>query len=373
MYIRNVKSNLAVYATLAIIGICLLLAVQIRNGIILDQPCLHMPPVESYLWASTRNWSPVWQGNDHLLYRGGGGQLYTASVQGDISKLAYVDKAYQTGRLIGWSPDGYSLWFENKGMDALRLIDLRNEQEQLFSLDNRSINYIAWNPSDSTQIFIDDEKHTFLWNTSTDLDDAHKINAYQRYPTWSPDGKELAYLAVTTRGPSHLRVQVLNKWKLLYSVEEGACQSGYSWSPDSQQIAFDSLHNGISSDIYVVTVDSDEHVLTNLSNTAEIHEYEPKWSPNGDTILFTGAIGSENNPSVDLLQEIYILNIDTGKITQLTNDAELQKINLIWSPDGEHIAFLSTDVRNQAYWNLEVMDADGGGRQVLARWVDEER
>ena len=56
-------------------------------------------------------------------------------------------------------------------------------------------------------------------------------------------------------------------------------------------------------------------------------------------------------------------------LLSILTDSDLFELFPIWSPNGEYIAFMSTDYES---WNLEVMNANGEERKILASWVDEE-
>jgi Tol biopolymer transport system component len=60
------------------------------------------------------------------------------------------------------------------------------------------------------------------------------------------------------------------------------------WSPDSEYLVYmiteDDGHRYISSDIYTIKIDGSEK--TNLTNTTDVLEMNPSWSPNGNHIAF---------------------------------------------------------------------------------------
>jgi Tol biopolymer transport system component len=62
--------------------------------------------------------------------------------------------------------------------------------------------------------------------------------------------------------------------------------------------------------------------------------------------------------------DIYVLDLETGEETQLTDDAADQ-FDPVWSPDGTQIAFVSNKNQEASYCTLWVMNADGSDPRPL--------
>ena len=82
----------------------------------------------------------------------------------------------------------------------------------------------------------------------------------------------------------------------------------------------------------------------------------PKVAPDGDTVVF--AAGT----SQPLVREMYTVQLDGSRQTQLTD----RQVNLSWhpavSPDGEKIAYV---VEKEGHTDLQVMNLDGSGNVNL--------
>jgi len=178
----------------------------------------------------------------------------------------------------------------------------------------------------------------------------------------SPDGKTVAFHQ-TLAGPDcpcTIQLVAVDDSSTERTLSDGTWPS---WSPDGKRIAFNSLGVGGVGDIWVINVDGTG--LTNVTQSAS-GEARPVWSPSGRQIAF------QSNRSGNA--EIWIMDADGSGAVQITNDPMLDQAP-DWSPDGRKIVFQSNrdDPRSDLYFvNADGTDVTrltfGGGRDIDPAW-----
>ena len=178
--------------------------------------------------------------------------------------------------------------------------------------------------------------------------------------SWSPDGKQIAFTSdegfKQEGGGSRRNIWVMdadggNPRNL---TNHGAKDRMPDWSPDGMQIAFESNRDGgwefdfwkAPSDIYAMTPDGAN--LINLTNHPAA-DGNPAWSPDGNQIAFQSNRDGNDN------WEIYVMNADGKNPINLTNHPA-EDTQPDWSPDGLRIVFSSN---RDGDWEVYVMNADG--------------
>lgn len=137
------------------------------------------------------------------------------------------------------------------------------------------------------------------------------VGAYS--PAWSPDGSHIAFLRgypLADAGIYEIRPDG-SGLKLLHPGVYGESFPHLDWAPGGHRLAFSSMPQSYSSDIYILHVRTGR--LVNLTHSYEKNESSPSWSPNGKKIVFTG------NPTDVPGAEIWIMNADGSNRRKVTD------------------------------------------------------
>ncbi len=117
------------------------------------------------------------------------------------------------------------------------------------------------------------------------------------------------------------------------------------FSPDGKQIAFikipDSQIPFTVGELW--DMDSDGANPRKLADADAGHGYAANWSPDGKRIAFVVRENPQdekaNQASDALISNIYVVDLDNGKLNQITKFTEGRVETPFWSPDGNTLAF----------------------------------
>ena len=183
------------------------------------------------------------------------------------------------------------------------------------------------------------------------------------WPSWSPDGKKIAFSSYRNGGNIQIFVMDSDGQNPI-RLSDGANDKNPAWSPDGQKIAFDGYGEeelpGAVWTIQIYVMDSDGKNRKRLTN-GPAHNLNPSWSPDSQRITF---VSTRHGAT-----EIYVMNADGTKQERLTDNGVADD-DPSWSPDGQKIAFSSSLVflgadAQEGDYEIYVMDSDGNNRTML--------
>jgi len=188
-------------------------------------------------------------------------------------------------------------------------------------------NFAAALSPDKSRIVID--LQGALWLLPARGGDARRIAGLPgeaRYPSWSPDGRQLAFQAYA-QGQWHIWTLRLGE-PAPRQLTSGPCDDQEPvWTPDSKGILFSSDRAG-NYDVWQINLVDDR--LEQLTKD-EADEYFPAVSPDGQSVAFVANRNGRDG--------LYVRSRD-GEVRQLVSSTDTIALPA-WSGDGSRLAFVS--------------------------------
>jgi TolB protein len=163
------------------------------------------------------------------------------------------------------------------------------------------------------------------------------FNTFASTPAISPDGSRVAFSLRTPRGDADIFVSRLDGSERVNITNNPAIETSPTWSPAGRQIAFVSGTPG-----QISICDADGANLRRILKEGGDAD-APSWSPDGRWLAF------QWKPHLGTNYQLFMAEVSTGRIYQLTSENGSNE-SPSWAPDGRHLTFQSNrDGSNQIY------------------------
>jgi Tol biopolymer transport system component len=147
---------------------------------------------------------------------------------------------------------------------------------------------------DGARIAYYDENYQ-IWTVNVDGSGRTQLTSghFDLYPSWSPDGKKIAFRRSTMiDGSSHSDIWTMNsdgsgQIPLTDALGTGGDYDQPAWSPDGTTIAMEAAVRGMMSEIYIIDVNTKALFNVTAGNSRDnnrINHQSPSWLADGERI-----------------------------------------------------------------------------------------
>jgi Tol biopolymer transport system component len=181
----------------------------------------------------------------------------------------------------------------------------------------------------------------------------------QTQPTWSPDGRFIAYSS-NQSGSFDIWVQPVGGGRAVQVTTDPAVDWQPAWSPDGDTLAFRSERNG--GGIFLVpALGGRERLLAPFG-------YAPDWSPDGSKVL--AVLQAPLASASEVIPHLFLLDPAGGapmRILEPELAAFSNVARIFWHPDGRRISFFGIKDSGRAFWTAPI----AGGPAVRSEVGDD--
>jgi len=310
-------------------------------------------------------------------------ELWRVSLDGGLP----TSLGLPTGGLSSWNADGTKLaynritrehrtWKRYKGGMAQNvwIYDFANDMTTQVTDWPGSENYPMWR-GDKIYFNSDRTGQLQIWSYDTNSGDIKQVTSHKDYDVKLPslggdsiiyeNGGWLYVLDLPSGKTRKLKIALRDdRFRTRPSfVEAGKSIRGASIGPDANRVAFEARGE-------IFTVPAEKGDVRNLTNTPNLHERHPEWSPDGKWVAYFSDASGE-----------YELNVrcsdGSDKPRQVTKGSDTYYTGVQWSPDSASLltydASRSMRLVDFESGKSKKIDQDMSGRQFDASFSPDSR
>ncbi len=185
-----------------------------------------------------------------------------------------------------------------------------------------------------------------------------EMDTQDRYPCWSPDGNEIAFIRYRQVAEGDFRMNVYTvpagggEPKAITTDADSVAWAEVSYSPDGEWLAYFT-----PTALKIRPMEGGEARAVVELERVNFHT-ELAWSPDGTRIAYTGRGSIWTVPTTGGEPQ----EVRTGVLTE-----DAQNLHIDWSPDGKRIVFSASTGGQAELWMISGLPAEGGGTMSVRR------
>ena len=269
------------------------------------------------------------------------------------------------------SPDGRFVLFTRGSVDKMKdrnrsnllLVDIEGTRIRELTNGNFRVSSPTWSPDGKRIAFLSDRNGTdqihMMWLDTREVVQLTNLDRAPSGLSWSPQGKRIAFTSFLPDNESPLRVKLPKFPKGAKLGKPVVVEDRVDWSQDGRGYT-------PKGHTHIFAVDSVLGGTPRQLTSGDYSHRGAEWSRDGRKIYFSAI----RKPNVEYQRgdsEIYSVDLETLEIEALTTRKGPDRGPRV-SPDGSWIAYTGSD-QNDNYSNLSnlyLMDLTGGGKRMLA-------
>ena len=270
-----------------------------------------------------------------------------------------------------WSPDGTKLGFlaNVDGKPQLFILPMSGGEALQATKAAGGVQQYAWRPNGHDIAFAAQDEPAKLegperHNKSFEIQNNHFLIA---------EGQRPAHVWIVPTSGGNARRLTSGSWTLPVSMPPSAPSSPLSWSPDGKQIAIVKVstpYTGDGDQSVIQIIDADSGAARPLSGRSK-HESQPLFSPDGRRIAhWYPRDGDPKN-----VNQIWVGPAGGGESFSITRAVDRNVQRAIWMPDGRSMLVSANDATTTGLW---IQPLDGKAKRIdtgaavptAAFWLD---